>query len=113
MTIRPHKDRVLLELIPDDRSQGDIVFADQVKQRYIRKAKVLAIANDCKIPFIPGQTVWAIWNCGVPLDAGDEGINGATGECRLLKSEDVVAIGTLAEAEKDFDRPPTRGRRGE
>ena len=105
MTIRPHRDRVLLELIADDRiSEGGIHLADQVKHKYIRKAKVLAVASDCKIPFIPGQTVYAIWNCGVPVDRGDEPINGATGECRLIKSEDVVAVGTFAEAEKKFGK---------
>lgn len=123
---RPHADRVLLELIADDlKSDGGIHFADQVKKKYIRKGKVLAVSNDYikaaaegkKPSLIPGQTVWAIWNAGVPIyDIGYGMPYGATEECRMFKSEDVVAVGTFAEAEKRLerkfhDRPPQPWRR--
>jgi hypothetical protein len=113
-SIRPHRDRVLLELIPDDRiSDGGILFADNVKKKYIRKGKVLAIANGCKEPLIPGQTVFAIWNCGVPIaDIGYGMPYDAKEECRMFKSEDVVAVGTFAEAQQKFHaRPPQPDRR--
>lgn len=103
---RPHRDRVSIELIPDDTtSGGGIRFADQVKKNYIRKGKVLAIANDCKEPLIPGQTVWAIWNAGVPIfDIGYGVPYDAKEEVRIFKSEDVVAVGTFAEAQKQFSK---------
>jgi co-chaperonin GroES (HSP10) len=104
MTVRPHKDRVLLELIIDDKfSDGGLYLPDNAKKKYIRKARVLAVANDCKLPLIPGQTVFAVWNCGVPIEVSGELPNGAANECRLLKSEDIWAVGTFEEVVKSFN----------
>lgn len=96
INLRPHKDRVLLELIPTDTvSDGGIYIPDNAKKKYIRKARVLAIANDCTAPLIPGQTVYAVWNTGVLMEINGEWPNGATNETRMLKSEDVWAASTF------------------
>lgn len=124
INIRPHRDRVLLELIPDDKiSTGGIHIPDGAKRKYIRKAKILAVSNDyleavakCKKPaLIPGQTVWAVWNAGVLVEINGELPNGATNECRLLKSEDVWAARTFMFASdlrvSNQVAPPARARK--
>jgi len=88
INIRPHRDRVLLELIPGDNiSAGGLLIPDNAKKKYIRQARVVRIADDCKAPLIPGQTVYAVWNAGVPVELGAEH------ETRLIKSEDIWAVG--------------------
>ena len=87
-TLRPHRDRVLLELLAEEaRSEGGIFIPDNAKKNLARQGVVLAVASDCKQPLQIGQTVYAIWNCGVPVELGAEN------ETRLFKSEDVWAIG--------------------
>jgi co-chaperonin GroES (HSP10) len=97
INIRPHRDRVLLELIPEDKKSGGGIFIpDGTKKNYIRKGKVLALAKDFKHPrnhrIEIGQVVYAVWNCGNEIEIAGELPNGATNECRLLKSEDVWAM---------------------
>lgn len=93
MNLRPLRDRVLLELLPDEKkSAGGIMLPDGDK-KYIRKARVLKVARDAKQPLTEGQVVFAVWNCGNPVGLYDgQGIDGATNECRLLKTEDVWAV---------------------
>jgi co-chaperonin GroES (HSP10) len=94
INVRPHRDRVLLELIPGDKiSDGGIHIPDNAKRKYLWKARVLRISNDCKAPLIPGQIVYAVWNAGVEVQLG------ADNETRLIKSEDIYAAGGFIEKE--------------
>jgi co-chaperonin GroES (HSP10) len=103
INIRPHRDRVLLELIPEETKRGGIMLPDNAKKKDMRKGRVVSMATDCKQALRIGQTVWAVWNCGVPLELGH------ANETRIFKSEDVWAM--EERSSKHFDLPPQPGRR--
>lgn len=89
--VRPLNDRVLLEAMPEDKmSVGGIVFPDTLKRKpgYTLLSRVVDVGPKVKL-CKPGQMVYAVWNCGVPVPAAfcPDGP-----ERRLIKEEDIVLL---------------------